>query len=832
MKKSFNWILSGWFIITSLSCSHENTSVLYSFDNIPDRIWAGEDFWTVPLEDWQVKNGRIECLSNIQQAMFSLLPYILKDGDNIFKMSFDMGLLNMGTNNGSAGVIIGSEALEEKDIRAAVYFGKGLNMGVNTKGYAFLEQQIRQLPAGFDFSQFKIEVSGSKASDGYTVGMKVLDATGNVTAELSLKPENPVTGIIQLVNNLRNASSKNNGPKFWYDNLSLDGPKFVKVESNRFGPVLWTMYTLSRNTLKLTAQFPPLNESENQDAQFQVKQSDQWQTLATGKMDADARCVTWKLENWNSTVDHEYRVLFDYINSMGTKQVAEYSGTIRRDPVDRPLRLGALTCQFGSGFPYSPLEKNLKLSNPDMLYFSGDQIYESNGGYPIRRSPEDTAIVNYLGKYYMFGWAFGDLMRSVPTVCTPDDHDVFHGNLWGEGGINKINPVSLAGFTQTVKFVNVVNCTQCAHLPDPYDPESIEQGMSVWYTDLNYGRVSFAIVSDRVFKSNPQRVSTWEGRSDQITEPLKDPKSIEKPGLEMLGKRQEDFLAEWIRDWRGVDMKVLLSQTLFTNVATHHGKFDGYLFGDMDSNGWPKSARDKAIRIIRKGFVFHIAGDQHIPSIVQYGIDNYRDAGWCYVTPAISVGYSRWFRPDELGIVVKNRPVHGFPNTGEYRDAFGNLNYVYAVGNPLNFARAENRYQLAQEKTSGFGMVIFDQEQRNITMESWRFLAYMSKQDADNQHPGWPFTISQFDNYGREPVAWLPTLKINGEPDPVVEITNQSTSELEYSVRIKGNEFNPKVFSNDVFTIRLGYPEQDLWKIIKNVKPLNKQNQDELIITF
>ncbi len=46
-------------------------------------------------------------------------------------------------------------------------------------------------------------------------------------------------------------------------------------------------------------------------------------------------------------------------------------------------------------------------------------------------------FLNYLGKWYMFGWAFGDLMRDIPAICTPDDHDVFQGNLWGGQGIPK-----------------------------------------------------------------------------------------------------------------------------------------------------------------------------------------------------------------------------------------------------------------------------------------------------------------------------------------------------------------------------------------------------------
>jgi hypothetical protein len=117
-------------------------------------------------------------------------------------------------------------------------------------------------------------------------------------------------------------------------------------------------------------------------------------------------------------------------------------------------------------------------------------------------------------------------------------------------------------------------------------------------------------------------------------------------------------------------------------------------------------------------------------------------------------------------------------------------------------------------------------------MESWRFLSDVHKPDSESQHPGWPLTISQMDNYGREPVAWLPTLKISGDPDPVVEIINQTTGELEYILRIKGNEFTPGVFSNEIFTVRISYPEKNLVKEFIDIMPDPDIGKSELIIDF
>lgn len=792
-------------ILFATSCSKQN-QFSANFDNTNNRIWVGKDFWSIPLEDWKVEDGKLFCTGEVPNSRVNLLTHVISPEVGDFQVSAKIMLTEKSDVPGSAGFLIGAHDNEDPDVRAACYFGGGIKAGISLNGFAFLKDEKVDLPEGFDFSEFSISVTGNNSLLTMTITDK-----NSVQSELSTKIEG-IQGLIVLANNLNMGGNDKPGKsKFAFDDLKISGSKVIEKPENAFGPILWTMYTLSKKTVKLMALLPPVGDNDNQLVSLQFKKGEKWETVSTENIEPDSRTAVFKLENWNDTKDAEYRVEYIEKGKDGDEKPNYYTGTIRKDPVDKPLKFGGLTCQFHFGFPYTPLLKNLVKLNPDMLYFSGDQIYEGNGGYGIKREPADVAILNYLGKYYMFGWAFGDLMRDRPTICTPDDHDVFHGNLWGESGIEKPGGAGSSdtrGFMEPVQMVNVVNRTQCGQLPDPYDPTPIEQGMTVWYTDITYGRISFAIVSDRIYKTGPEAVSDWEGRHDHMKEPRKDLSFLDKPGVEMLGERQLKFLNDWKMNWEGSDMKVLLSQTVFANVATHHGALEDFLYGDLDSGGWPKSGRDKAIKIMRQVGAFHINGDQHVPSLVQYGLNEYRDASWSYCTPAIAVMYLRWFLPDELGLPVVDRPEHGYPDTGKYTDAFGNKNYVYAIGNPGKITvDNDSRYTHALIRSSGFGMVTFDQVSRDIKMDAWRFIA-----DVENpvplrdQFPGWPLKINQYDNFGMGAVNLLPEIVVN-QPNQVIEVTKTATGDLIRIFRMKGNSVQVGLHHPGTFNIKIGNKE-------------------------
>ena len=110
---------------------------------------------------------------------------------------------------------------------------------------------------------------------------------------------------------------------------------------------------------------------------------------------------------------------------------------------------------------------------------------------------------------------------------------------------------------------------------------------------------------------------------------------IVTPGLQLLGPRQEEFLADWGKVRDGLAIKAVLSQTGFCGGAHLHGSRNNRLHADLDSNGWPQAGRNKALELIQQARAVHIAGDQHIATLVKHGIRDFGDGPWAFVVPAI-----------------------------------------------------------------------------------------------------------------------------------------------------------------------------------------------------
>ena len=93
----------------------------------------------------------------------------------------------------------------------------------------------------------------------------------------------------------------------------------------------------------------------------------------------------------------------------------------------------------------------------------------------------------------------------------------------------------------------------------------------------------------------------------------------------------------------------------------------------------------------------------------------------------------------------------------------GNHVTVYAATNPTPQGREP---AALHDSMPGYGIVRFAKETGEITMECWPRYA---NPETDAPYPGWPRTIHWLDNDGREPAAFLPTLRLGERADVVVQ---------------------------------------------------------------
>jgi hypothetical protein len=312
-----------------------------------------------------------------------------------------------------------------------------------------------------------------------------------------------------------------------------------------------------------------------------------------------------------------------------------------------------------------------------------------------------------------------------------------------------------------------------------------------------------------------------------VVDPKFDPRTADVPGARLLGGRQLAFLRLWAADWRGTDMKCALSQTIFAGVATHHGGGLRPLLADYDSNGWPQTGRRKALHELRRGFTFMIGGDQHLATIIHQGIDTWNDAGWSFAVPSVANFYLRGWMPKAPG---KNRRK-GMPDyTGEFRDGFGNPITVWAATNPGDKMGKEPA--AIHDKKPGYGIVRFHKRTRKITIECWPRFADPRDPKTGGQYLGWPKTISQLGNYGREAAAWLPPLQVEGMTDPVVQVVAEADNEVLYTLRILGTSFRPKVFAPGTYTVHVGEQGTPRMRTLKGLRASKDRRVPPVTVRF
>lgn len=841
-----------------MSCQPAGTGFQASWPDDLNRTWIGPDFWANRLQDWHIANGRLETTEQGADKPFRtvhLLTRRVGAYEGTFNMQVETGWLSDTPAAGSEiGFLVGAGPMLDYRAAALIHHsngpGAGYLAGITADGRLFFRDLNNRSEDGEPTNAVESEPLNPLPTELLlSIGLlpaesgPVLSLTAQPVAETAsdqtLTIEFPVPG--ELSGNVALVASRD---RAWFDNWRVDGSMLEIHPDRTAGPTLNTQYTLSSGTLKMTAQMMPIGESDSQEARLEVQEDGSWREVAKATIIVPGYTAPFRVENWQGATDALYRVAYDLEMADNSIKTYYWNGVIKADPADQPVvSVAGFTGNHntargvGNGFfrwidhvwfPHNDIVNNIKQQDVDVLFFSGDQVYEgASPTFPDRAN----AHLDYLYKWYLWGWAFRDVTKDRPTITIPDDHDVYQGNIWGNGG-PPVPVDNMGGYVMPADWVKMIERTQTSHLPDPYDPTPIQQGIGVYYTGMTYGRIGFAIMEDRKFKSGCDGlVPGHEGRPDHFSQENFHPSMVDKPGLTLLGERQLTFLADWAADWRGQDMKLAVSQTVFANMATHHGPNLMRLYADLDSNGWPKRGRDNALHELRRGFAFMLQGDQHLSTIVHHGIDAHDDAGYSFCVPSIANFYPRGWLPESIGA---NRPAGAPEHYGQHQDAFGNYVTVYGATNPTGLTGISTGKEPLNlhDRMPGYGIVRFNKTDRTITMENWPRYANPMNPDEATQYEGWPKTINMEDNYGRAAVAYLPELQVSGMTNPVVQVVDERSNEIVYTLRINGSSFRPKVFAAGNYTVHVGDQDADNMQTFSGLTGESLDNTEVLSVQF
>ena len=724
------------------------------------RVWVGPSFWANRLQDWHLRDGWIECLSGVGHHGLRSVSLLSRDLDDSTKPAFiNVSLRRIEGDDGFAGLLVGTGA-GNLDWRAAALchsasgMGGGLLCTYETDGRVRIREHTDENNS-FIYAELPVgRPIPNPAPPVQEVVLRVAVIPGAGSSEIRVSAVEPVTdrvldaathhvqpeeveGGIALV-----SCARRDGTRYAFRAPATAGPGIAVRSKRRFGPVLGTMYSMDTSkgprdaVLKLTVQIAPVGSDDPKLVRFEFRRPGQaeWEHVRPRSI-GDGYTAVFRIPGWDARHKWQYRVLYG---------ASTYKGLIPADPRQgRNLRIAIIGClapvgrrfddasrfvpQMGERypgrytpsnvyFPHTEIVEAVRKRNPDLLVFNGDQIYEF---LPTLDDPSESPRMDYLYKWFLFVWSFRSLTANIPTVVQVDDHDVYHSNLWGEGG--EPQTVSGAGgYRKDPSWVNLVQRVQCAHNPAPYDRAPVNQGISVYYSTFFYGGVSFALLEDRKWKTGP-------GSDGQIP-----------AGGDLLGPRQEAFLDAW-RNLHNDAPKVALSQTLLASLQTTRS---GTPARDSDSNGVPAPARDRACRLLKRAGAFVVSGDQHLPALVKHGIDSHSDGPVQFSVPAGANYHLRWFEPGQT--LANGRD--GLRFTGDWTDGYGNKLRSLAVANPRvsqsefrsSYPQGAQMYDRQLRGNDGFGELIIDKEKRTYIVHCW---AFDTERSASSQFAGWPYEV-------------------------------------------------------------------------------------------
>ncbi|MCP5119255.1 MAG: hypothetical protein GY953_51290, partial [bacterium] len=284
-----------------------------------------------------------------------LLTYELVDEAEPLRLAVRISAPSHSERAGFAGFLIGAGAgrLDYRGAALVHHFpGKGggilavaepdglafrdMSAETNAADYPLLNRTQKALAGGF-----VLNLEGVPAGAGkYSLRLWAWDgATLLAATELSEVDGSRLLGNVALV-------SHNGGKRVThrFEDFRVGGGRLAHHPERTFGPIAGTLYTVSGDTLKLSAQFLPLSSrvalpasqpgqrATRLQAHLERKTSTGWETIAGPKPVAGPDYyVPFRVDGWDASRDRETRVVFEDIGG----KLYHYTTRVTRDPVEK-----------------------------------------------------------------------------------------------------------------------------------------------------------------------------------------------------------------------------------------------------------------------------------------------------------------------------------------------------------------------------------------------------------------------------------------------------------------------------------------------------------------
>ena len=723
------------------------------------RPWPGPDFWTNPAEDWICRDGFLENTFPGGNRNVVILTAEVNANSSAFTFRTRIDQTSFELKDGFVGFQIGLRA-PSGDYRAAAVSGTSLCVGLNFDGTLFIGgHRATNSFAKPPFHNLTLDLRAEPAEDGtYKLNLTLADPSGKkidgtsancdaswlpglvaLTAS-SQRPPDTAIGSPRPAELPKISCERGGEACFRFSQIILSGDKVSAFPERAFGPILWTtQLPCSDGRTYLLVQAAPFGRQERLDAELYLD----GQKFSSAAVDPSSRTARFTARHPDNEHDHTFEIRL---------AGGSWKGAIHAAPRQRPLTIASLSGDDGTDFPNADLVSNVRAHKPDMITFLGNQISEDAGGYGmvIDQHPNERAALCYLRKYMLHGWTWRDALRDTPSVTLPAEHDIFQSHFWGDNG--KAADVSQGygsraqdggGYIISPELANIVHTTQTGNLPPPVDPSACPSRISVFFTEWNYGPIHFAVINDHQFKSPPKDLfpdaAIRNGVPSNANFPHNPPPDL--PAAQLLGPRQENFLARWAEN-HGTEAKfhVLFSQGPFAAIRTTHGNASPSAADDQptaagtevptmdfNANAWPVGKRNLALQSIGTTSAVHISGGQGLGTTGQYGIHRFNDGPWWIATPPITNHLPNHWTPAVGSLHARQAP----PWTGDFADAFGNRFTLHAVANPGTGIPA-----------TGYTITTWDPATKHATLANWPSSSSPAKPAPNNQpFPGWPVII-------------------------------------------------------------------------------------------